>query len=90
MFCFSLVLLYQGDLCKFFADFQVFEKFFEIFLNLKPFDSAVDEAFLFEAVSKGGTGCSASLLCVSLCCDYSIANRPLQLLCKDRGILKNF
>jgi len=62
-------LLYQGDLCKFFADFQGFEKSFEIFLNLKPFDSAVDEAFLPKAVSKGGTGCSASLLCVSLDCD---------------------
>jgi len=30
-FCFTVVLLYQGDLCKFFADFQVFEKSFEIF-----------------------------------------------------------
>ena len=55
-----MALLYQGDLCKFFADFPVFEKSFEIFLNF--FDSAVDEAFLSKAVSKGGTGCSASLL----------------------------
>jgi hypothetical protein len=26
-----VALLYQGDLCKFFADFQGFEKSFEIF-----------------------------------------------------------
>jgi len=62
-----------------------------IFGSAGSLDSkATDGRFVIPTQAYRDEGMSYHYACVSLCCDYSITDRPLQLLCKYRTFLNLF